>query len=268
MSDIIVWAYSIYGDDKTRYYDPMQENIKAAKDLGVKILIFTTKDSLNEVVSYFQEFIRDVKIEVIEDEFFNKFPKFMRFIASEVIDGDYYFFKDSDSVVTRREIGVMNDFISKENCDCMIIRDHPHHIAPILAGMFGLTAKKAREFVLRLNETKEAVYGSPQSEYSYDQDWLEKYIYPDFVRTAMIYTDFIYFKNEKFTRIGRSLQCYGYIGAQRWKKILGVSDANALFWVYKNKILCIPGIYWYRLFKGKIRVVVIFSYLYTIFIKK
>lgn len=267
MSLKIVWSYSIYGSDKFRYYQPMLENITIAKELGITVLIFTIKDNLVEITDYFDNYIDDIIIKVIDTDFLVKFPKFMRFIASEVIQSDYYFFKDSDSVVTKKEIEIMNDFITSSKYDYMIIRDHPHHVSPILAGMFGMKAKQAIKFNLRLNQCRNSIINSVQSSYSYDQEWLQKYIYPEILNETMVYTDFFYFKNEKVTKISRSIEDYNYIGAQIWKKKLRITDSNLLFWTYKNKILCMPGIYWYRLVNGRVRLIIIIAYLYTMILK-
>lgn len=80
--------------------------------------------------------------------------------------------RDTDSRLSPREVSAVNEWI-RQDTDVHVMRDHPYHSVPILAGMWGAKSGK-------LNGLTEAATSYVQSlpeEYKFqDQDFLTKWI--------------------------------------------------------------------------------------------
>ena len=108
---MIVWSYSIYGLNTEVYYKPMLENIRLAKLNNAKVVISTTEKYVDLIKDYFIQEILNVHIEVFSSEIYFGAETILRFLAVEKVDADFYFIKDSDSIVTERELYIMNHLI-------------------------------------------------------------------------------------------------------------------------------------------------------------
>jgi hypothetical protein len=92
-------------------------------------------------------------------------------------------FRDADSVISRREANAVRQWVDSKTTAHMI-RDHPFHFAPILAGLWGLRPSLAKWFraeVVRypFNDT----YGS-------DQEFLAVNVYPKILSESLIHASF------------------------------------------------------------------------------
>jgi hypothetical protein len=68
----------------------------------------------------------------------NQIPVIWRFEALfDIKDYDVVFFRDTDSVITKREDNLIEEFLNSDK-KCHVIRDYPHKTQNILAGMWGL----------------------------------------------------------------------------------------------------------------------------------
>ena len=81
-----------------------------------------------------------------------------RFFPAEEQGVEYLISRDTDSRLSPREVLAVNDWISK-GTDFHIMRDHPYHGVPILAGMWGIRGGKvngirkyAEEYVSKMDE--------------------------------------------------------------------------------------------------------------------
>ena len=263
-----VWCYSIYGTDAEKYYEPMLSNIKIAKHHGVALVLHTNKKSETQVRNFFRDNLEEIMLFVHNDEYAEYFPKILRYLSSEKIDSKFYFFKDSDSIVTLKEIEIMNRWMHTSNPIALIIRDHPLHISLILAGMFGANknlsqyiAKSAEEFFLK---RKPGYY----NKYSYDQVWLARKIYPTIVDKADVNTSFFYYREEKITRIKIDLKNHQYIGAQAYKQSLNSPEnLEGYLRLYGPNLLTLPYFPKLSFLYGRVRPTLAVAYLFCKFLK-
>jgi hypothetical protein len=257
------WCYSIYGDDTLKYYRPMRENIRIAKEHGATLVLHTNGQSETKVKAYFEDLSADMIFVVHRERYADRFPKVLRFLTPRTVTAKFYFFKDSDSIVNQKELDLMDQWTRSGNPTSLIIRDHPLHIYPILAGMFGIN----RELSLRVAASAEACFvnKSPARyhRHCYDQDWLAKEIYPALASEAAVRTSFFYFRGEHFVRTGRDLESYQYIGAQAYKDTLEVAEegSGGYLRLYGDGLLCLP--YYPKLYflYGKVRPTLAAAYL-------
>jgi hypothetical protein len=92
-------------------------------------------------------------------------------------------FRDADSVLTLREARAVEQWVKSARA-AHIIRDHPFHSAPILAGLWGLRPSFAEWF------TKEVKEYSFTDDYGSDQDFLAKIVYPKVLDSSLVHASF------------------------------------------------------------------------------
>ncbi len=81
--------------------------------------------------------------------------------------------RDTDSRLSPREVSAVNEWI-REDTDVHVMRDHPYHSVPILAGMWG--AKGGR--LQGLSDAAKAFVSSLPEQYKFqDQDFLTKWLW-------------------------------------------------------------------------------------------
>jgi len=123
---------------------------------------------------------------------------FWRFEILNDKEVDRFIVRDVDSRLSMREKNCVIDWeMSKKPFH--IIRDHPMHGVPILAGTWGATKEFAssinytelKENFLKMNSTNNAVYGG------YDQFFLGTVIYPMIKDTACVHDDYFNFEPHK-----------------------------------------------------------------------
>ena len=261
-----VWCYSIYGDDVVKYYAPMLGNISLAKRLGVGLVLHTNKQNEVRVNEYFSEFRDDIILLVHDSKCADNFPKILRFLTCNSVTSDFYFFKDTDSIVTTKEIEIMNTWMCSDKPVALIMRDHPLHIAPIMAGMFGVNkefsqsmAKLAMDYFLERNPAS-------SNTYSYDQDWLANKIYPAIVGNASVNTSFFFYSSEKVRRIKRDVEGDEFIGAQAYKKSSHkIENLDCYLRLYGDNLLSVPYFPRCAFLYGKVRPTLTAAYLLSVF---
>jgi hypothetical protein len=260
----IIWSYSIYGDDIVTYYAPVVSNILLARQEGAIVAISTTLSDEAKVRDYFSEYLDEIRIVSYDSLEQCSHPKILRFLIPNVIKSDFYFFKDSDSIVTMKEARIMRDWMATVTPVAMIIRDHPLHVAPIMAGMFGIASTFANYLT---NSAYEAFFAaSPRfrDHYSYDQDWLMTDVYPELVECADVYSSFLFYSGENVRRIERESSGSEFIGAQiRFPYPLLLERAAFYKW-YGPGLLCAPSQIKKSFFYGRVRPTLVLAYLYTL----
>lgn len=106
-----------------------------------------------------------------------------RFRIGQIGNPGWVIFRDSDSVISIREAHAVNQWIDS-GLPAHIIRDHPFHSAPILAGLWGLRPPMAAWFTEEVQVFQFSdVYGS-------DQDFLANNVYPRIANASLIHTSF------------------------------------------------------------------------------
>lgn len=257
-----VWCYSIYGNEYDKYYYPIIENIKISKYFGARIFIHTNRQYEKNVKEYFAKYIFDIDVVVHNDSYSVDFPKILRFLTSKFIESDFYFFKDSDSVVTEKELVLMNEWMNSNNPTALIMRDHPLHIAPIMAGMFGLN----RGLSIKIADSALGYFANQKRShfnlYSYDQDWLARNIYPEIVENAHVNTSFFYYSGERIKRMSRQIYDQKFIGAQEYKKSSRDSENLVGYMnLYGEDLLSLPYFSKFAVLYGKVRPTLYAAYL-------
>ena len=129
-------------------------------------------------------------------ERFNHSGLFWRFLALSDIDANVVLSRDCDSRISERESSAVNQWLQSDK-DFHIMRDHPYHTVPILAGMWGCRNGLLRniEEIVKYWE-KFQPKGRFQAE---DQDFLGQIIYPYIKNESYEHSDFnIKFNNEVF----------------------------------------------------------------------
>ena len=171
MKDKII-SFSLWGDDPD-YYIGAIKNIELAKkiypDWTCKFYISTCVpiDIIKKISETSQVELRNKK---------SKFDgAFWRFEAAEDNDG-ITIFRDTDSRLSYREKAAVDNWILSKN-KIHIMKDHPHHNAFALAGMWGVIGK--------LEGIKKAIQNFPSKDhYGCDQEFLEQFIDKNFSFTV------------------------------------------------------------------------------------
>lgn len=126
-----------------------------------------------------------------------------RFLAMSDYSCDYIIFRDADSRLNMREKYAVEEWMNSGKT-LHIMKDHPGHaVWPILAGMFGIKGKMISNIdeVLNFHEDKE--------HYHYDQKFLQKYLYPQFINDVHINDEI--FNNKPFPTLRNDYEFVGEV---------------------------------------------------------
>jgi hypothetical protein len=125
------------------------------------------------------------------DPTWHKNGMFWRFRAVQEFNYDFVIFRDVDSRISDREIVALKQWF-KSGKLLHIMRDHPHHNALRLGGMWGLTSDSTR---LEIDWGSATKYGVQHGQ---DQFFLEKEVYPILKKTMHVNDDFFSFPHKVF----------------------------------------------------------------------
>lgn len=261
-SDKSIWSYSLYGDNYESYFKPLIENIKISAENNAIVVLNVLDSDLDRVKQYFKRYLGAICIFSYDSTRHTNYPKVLRFLAPYKIQSNFYFFKDSDSVVTDKEKLIMKEWMNSVNPIALIVRDHPLHIAPIMAGMFGVN----RELSIKIANSALGYFtvrkGSHFNLYSYDQDWLARNIYPEIVGDAHVNTSFFYYSGERVKRINREIDGHKFIGAQVYKRVsIGLVPPDPYMNLYGEDLLSLPYFSKLAFLYGKVRPTLYVAYL-------
>jgi len=113
-----------------------------------------------------------------------------RFQALTVTDAEAVIFRDCDSRLDAREAAAVEQWLVS-GADFHIMRDHPEHYLPMLAGLWGCTAAGAKRIVnLRPSNL-------PSSHRFVDQVWLQETVYPIACTSALVHDEFGHIPGEE-----------------------------------------------------------------------
>lgn len=268
----IIWSYSVYGNNHEMYFKPLLKVIPLANSIGATVVINTPRAYHAAVLNYFHAFINQIVVLVHDGAIAENYPKILRFLVPIHIYSKYYFFKDSDSLVETKELAIMEHWMKSENTTCMIIRDHPQHVTPILAGMFASTREHAL-IIATAAEKYFVVAPSKFNSYSYDQDWLMDQIYPVIKESAQVYTSYFFYTGERVFKINRSLPGCTHIGSQCLQSPPSSSRCRWCDSIYGNDLLRVPFVICFnrlfpRLIYGRVRPTLILAFIYSRFVRQ
>jgi len=164
----ILVSYSLYGDSP-KYILGALKNAQQIESLGPewKALFYLGESISYEVESQLLNFGAIVKR---QESDWHLNGMFWRYKAIFDYNFDFLLFRDADSRISNIELCAIQDWIkSKRNFH--IIRDHPHHNALILGGLWGTTAK-IRDLGIDWDNARK--FGS---EFGQDQNFLAEKVY-------------------------------------------------------------------------------------------
>ena len=106
---------------------------------------------------------------------------FWRFYPFMLDDVDIFLSRDADSLVSEREMNLVDNWIKSDKC-FHIIRDHPRHTQPIMGGMFGVKIKEFQQKYGNIDIDKNIIFYkrqfNRQKKRNVDQLFLSQKIYP------------------------------------------------------------------------------------------
>lgn len=195
MYSSIAWSYSLYGKD-LNYYKPLLSNIYIAKANGIKVYVSVLDSDYHFIKSFFSD-VSSYIIFITYDNHYKNREKLLRYLSISQIDSEIIHFKDSDSLITDRELSYMK-YWESSSFDSLIIRDHPLHFSKILAGLFSIRKNKSSWIHNSCEIFLEETNVFKKHSYNYDQIWLGLCIYPRIKKSSLIFTNSIIYKNEYF----------------------------------------------------------------------
>ena len=116
-------------------------------------------------------------------------PRMWRFEPIDDPNVDLMMSRDTDTHILLREKLAVDEWIKSDKI-FHIMRDHPWHNVPILAGMFGIKKNNLINIKLLSEQFVQL------TQIQYDQDFLRMYVYPFIINSCMIHASFC--KYEKF----------------------------------------------------------------------
>ena len=118
---------------------------------------------------------------------FNHSGLFLRFLALSDESIDYVISRDCDSRISKRESDAVNEWLNSDK-RFHIMRDHPYHRVPILAGMWGCK----RELLSNIKELLNFWENYPHKGvfHAEDQDFLGQLIYSLVKNECMEHSEF------------------------------------------------------------------------------
>jgi hypothetical protein len=184
-------SFTIYGDIY-KYIELLKINVAFLKKKNFSTIIYCDNENLSLICSIFSDSL------VLDGNMFGVKNK-MLWRLNPIFDNfsNSFFPRDADSLITEREIELMNLFL-KSNRSFHIIRDHELHYMPIMGGLFGVKNELYHVFfadnlINKLFNVKEG--------YNLDQLFLADCIYPKIINEALVHTSSYHYVNEPFLKI-------------------------------------------------------------------
>jgi len=186
---MILVSFSLYGNNP-KYIVGALRNAELIQGLGSewRSVFYLGADIPESVKSELS--VRGAQIRNWEQSW-HKNGMFWRFTAIEEFKFDFLLFRDVDSRISDRELKALDQWFNSGKT-LHIMRDHPHHNALILGGMWGLTSAIKRYDV----DWKSAeLYGVQHGQ---DQIFLDRAVYPILKRSMHINDEFFSFPRKKY----------------------------------------------------------------------
>jgi hypothetical protein len=182
-------------------------------------------------------------------------PAFWRFLPACEADVEILLVRDTDSPITPREVAAVDQWLAS-GADVHIMRDHPKHEYPMLAGMWGCRTAGFRNMDELIARWKRFDY------YGCDQKFLGTVIYPRIHNHAWINGECIKFPGEtihpfptprtadefigiSFTGDDRVSREIGYL--KTWINIGELIESRPLPWSFKGRLR-----HYWRIVLGKL----------------
>ena len=169
-----------------------------------------------------------------------------RFLAASDPEVDLMISRDVDTQILPREVEAVNEWLASGKT-LHLMRDHPKHEVPIMAGMWGCRANHLREMESLILKWKK--FGK----YGCDQEFLERIIYPRFQNDSWIHSESIIFPGESTHPFPTPRKAYEFVGeAQRGEQLVDLQYRYLRAWIEAGKPAYQRHLPWS--FKGRLRV--------------
>jgi hypothetical protein len=161
-------SYSLFGSGDV-YLDGAIKNIQNNSVLmpGWVSVFYVSESLYSKNEDKFKKlYCKIVKVKSHE----NQISTIWRFFATDLVDAELILFRDCDSLITRREIVLINQWINSNHA-LHIIRDHPLHTNSIMAGLCGVRKNRIQNLLESFLNTKLI------DQYGIDQWFIHKQLY-------------------------------------------------------------------------------------------
>nr|WP_315152575.1 hypothetical protein [uncultured Flavobacterium sp.] len=198
---LISISYTLYGRNYD-YYLPIvkqfdffnvffKETLNSEYEFEIVVFIDNSVD-----LSYFNElpiqFIMNTDHVLLSDVP----PKMWRFYNIFFTKADVYLFRDSDSVISKRELSLLKTWLDSKY-DYNVIRDTRLHLYPIMAGTFSIKQSGIELFKNVLSENPCLI---KNRKHFYDQIYLAEILYPKIISNLLVFSNFLVFKKEHYIK--------------------------------------------------------------------
>jgi len=196
---LISISYTLYGKDYN-YYLPL---IKQYELLNSKVDVLSGFDF--EMVVFVDntvdmEYFENIPIKFIFNSskkiLHNVPPKMWRFYNVFLTSADVFLFRDSDSLISNRELGLIKIWLESPY-NANVIRDTRLHLYPIMAGTFSIRNDCVQELRNILIQHRCVSLGR---KHFYDQIYLTEFVYQNILSRLLVFSNFLVFKNENYIR--------------------------------------------------------------------
>lgn len=182
-----VISYSLWGD-ADRYVLPLIKNLEIGKRLFKewKIVVYlasSTKPSIKEILVSQGAAIYEC------GESPDTRGAFWRFRALSLPDVDTVIIRDADSPLTKRDRALVDYWLASDK-EFYLCRDHPQHVRPLVAGLWGCRGKGIEKI------KKIASFDPGYARYGDDEKYLAQTVYLKHQREFMVFSPYLSYRGE------------------------------------------------------------------------
>lgn len=179
-------SFCVFGDDPNDiYYQGALKNAEMYLEFEPRYTCryYLGRTAAANLAERLQRFSNVSIIETPDPE--DQSATFWRFLAVKESRYDFYLFRDVDSRPIERERAAVHEWLESDK-QFHVMRDHPYHGAPILAGLWGVKSQGAQWIAGRLPGRLRGNY------YQVDQDFLKGNIWRLARRSLMAHVDCVH----------------------------------------------------------------------------
>jgi hypothetical protein len=186
---MILVSYSLYGSDP-KYLIGAVKNAALIQELGPdwQAVFYLAPEIPNEIESELVKFGAVVKR---WESNWHQNGMFWRFSVIKDFEFDFAIIRDVDSRISERELNCLNKWFDSGKI-LSVIRDHPHHNALILGGLWGVSSKVKQSSI---NWKNSELFGMDHGQ---DQVFLKKEVYPILKKSMYLNDAFFSYPRSKY----------------------------------------------------------------------
>lgn len=218
---LISISYTLYGKNYN-YYLPIVKQFVFFSDYFYKVLNSEYEFEIvvfidNSVdLNYFKNLPIRFILNTDEPLLIDVPSKIWRFYNVFFSKADVFLFRDSDSIISHRELSLLNTWIQSK-FHANVIRDSRLHFYPIMAGTFSV---KGDCICLLQNILLKNQCLIKKRKHFYDQIYLAEVVYPKIVSNLLVFSNFLVYENENYIKTDYRNQDFigGYYLSNKLKK--------------------------------------------------